>query len=68
MTAPTLARALDRLRATAQREAHAKMAALIEGRRITDQVDKARKEGASWADIGQAIGVSRQAAQQRFGL
>lgn len=26
-----------------------------------------RDEGASWADIGIALGVSRQAAQQRFG-
>jgi hypothetical protein len=31
------------------------------------QVDAARKDGHSWAAIGYALGVSRQAAQQRFG-
>lgn len=29
-------------------------------------VQRARRSGASWADIGQAIGVSKQAAQKRF--
>lgn len=29
-------------------------------------VDMARREGCSWNDIGAALGVSRQAAQQRF--
>jgi hypothetical protein len=29
-------------------------------------VGEARAEGATWADIGRALGVSRQAAQQRF--
>jgi hypothetical protein len=27
----------------------------------------ARKEGATWADIGRELGVTRSAAQQRFG-
>jgi hypothetical protein len=31
-------------------------------------VDQARRSGASWTDIGQAMGVSKQAAQQRFVL
>ncbi|EIC09114.1 hypothetical protein OR221_0822 [Microbacterium laevaniformans OR221] len=26
----------------------------------------ARDNGASWADVGQALGITRQAAQQRF--
>lgn len=30
-------------------------------------VSAARRTGASWADIGKTIGISRQAAQQRFG-
>ena len=30
-------------------------------------IDAARRSGASWADIGDMIGISRQAAQQRFG-
>src|ERR1051326_6140484 len=29
-------------------------------------VDQARKSGASWTEIGQAMGVSKQAAQKRF--
>jgi hypothetical protein len=29
-------------------------------------VDQARRSGASWTDIGQAMGVTRQAAQKRF--
>ncbi|MBO0803441.1 MAG: Clp protease N-terminal domain-containing protein, partial [Nocardiopsaceae bacterium] len=29
-------------------------------------VDEARREGASWADIGVRLGVSRQAVQKRF--
>lgn len=33
------------------------------GRSLTDD---ARSEGASWAAIGDAWGISRQAAQQRF--
>lgn len=34
---------------------------------IADIVDRARVSGESWADIGDAMGISRQAAQQRFG-
>lgn len=42
---------------------------------IRDQVDlferitvrEARANGSSWAEIGAALGVTRQAAQQRFG-
>ncbi len=29
-------------------------------------VDQARRSGASWSDIGRSMGVSKQAAQQRF--
>ncbi|RZS38942.1 ClpA/ClpB-like protein [Herbihabitans rhizosphaerae] len=29
-------------------------------------VDKARRSGASWTDIGQSMGVTKQAAQKRF--
>jgi hypothetical protein len=32
------------------------------------QVDLARRAGHSWAAIGLALGVTRQAAQQRFGV
>lgn len=34
---------------------------------LAQAVDQARKAGDSWAIIGAALGVSRQAAQQRFG-
>jgi hypothetical protein len=30
-------------------------------------VDYARQEGRSWSEIGAGLGISRQAAQQRFG-
>src|ERR1017187_3336546 len=29
-------------------------------------VDQARRSGASWSDIGRSMGVTKQAAQQRF--
>jgi hypothetical protein len=34
---------------------------------IADTVADARKDGHSWAQIGEAIGMTRQAAQQRYG-
>ncbi len=48
---------------------------LLEGadelRRAEERVNKAvrcaRAAGASWGQIGDAVGISRQAAQQRFG-
>jgi hypothetical protein len=40
-------------------------------RTLSDEVDtlafNARAEGATWADIGQALAMTKQAAQQRFG-
>lgn len=30
-------------------------------------VAMAREQGSSWADVGSALGVSKRAAQQRFG-
>lgn len=32
-----------------------------------DAIQEARLHGASWADIGAKLGISKQAAQQRFG-
>jgi hypothetical protein len=34
---------------------------------ITRAVGKARARGATWTQIGDALGVTRQAARQRFG-
>jgi hypothetical protein len=40
-------------------------------RTLSDDVDalafNARAEGATWAEIGQALAMTKQAAQQRFG-
>lgn len=35
--------------------------------RLHGYVNLARIEGASWTEIGKILGISRQAAQQRFG-
>lgn len=45
---------------------HAALARLADAR-LADIVASARKNGASWAQVGRAIGVSKQAAQQRYG-
>ena len=34
---------------------------------VVDRVGAARERGRSWADIGRALGTSRQGARQRFG-
>jgi hypothetical protein len=35
--------------------------------RLAHQVARARFAGASWAQVGEELGVSKQAAMQRFG-
>jgi hypothetical protein len=35
--------------------------------RLYGYVNVARNDGASWAEIGRILGVTRQAAQKRFG-
>lgn len=34
---------------------------------IADAVDTWRKQGRSWATIGEALGMTKQGAQQRYG-
>lgn len=34
---------------------------------LRDRVRDARRAGATWAEVGDALGVTRQAAQHRFG-
>lgn len=53
-------RAIDRLRVLVEVERDA-------GRRRADLVTAARAEGADWAEVGAALGTSKQAAQQRYG-
>lgn len=36
-------------------------------RSLADEVERARQAGASWSEIGQALGMTRQGAFQRFG-
>lgn len=36
-------------------------------RALADEVERARHAGASWSEIGQALGMTRQGAFQRFG-
>lgn len=36
-------------------------------RNLADAVERARAAGATWAEIGSALGITRQAAYQRFG-
>jgi hypothetical protein len=45
------------------------VAGFIEARttELRNLVDIARKEGATWEDVGRELGVSKQAAQKRFG-
>jgi hypothetical protein len=52
--------ALDLVARTAEAEA-------ITGRLLHQAVGSARSSGHSWAAIGDALGMSRQAAQKRFG-
>lgn len=35
--------------------------------RLHAYVNLARQDGASWAEVGKVLGVTRQAAQKRFG-
>lgn len=55
--------ALDRLHAAV---AVADQASALADRLVGHFVDAARGEGRSWAEIGAELGVSKQAAQQRF--
>lgn len=64
------------LRAYGRRVSHndpADLAELVEVQRAVEQtiresVQGLRDAGFSWADIGSAVGITRQAAQQRWGV
>ena len=58
------------------RDAHCYIEMIEVYRRIIDNLNRSlpamvhkaqKRDGASWTDIGNALGISRQAAQQRFG-
>ena len=36
-------------------------------RSLAEEVERARQAGASWSEIGQALGMTRQGAFRRFG-
>jgi hypothetical protein len=63
------------IRAFGRRIAAGDIDALADAAFLSDQLDTAikaavtglRNKGYSWADIGRQLGVTRQAAQQRFG-
>ena len=67
--------ALRILRAYARRVAHGDIEALTLMTDLADEIDSAisqavkglRAVGYSWAEIGSRLGVTRQAAQQRWG-
>ena len=56
------------LRALALERDEARQALNDVERAVTEDVVRARLEGANWAEIGAALGISRQAARQRFGM
>lgn len=56
----------DPLSAIAQAEAVAGELVALGDRLIGFYVERARRAGHSWAEIGAHVGISRQAAQQRF--
>jgi hypothetical protein len=62
-TAQAAGEPLDRV--AAAREVAARLEAFAH-HVVAHYVDEARREGASWTDVGAALGVTRQAAQQRF--
>ncbi|MEQ4206637.1 Clp protease N-terminal domain-containing protein [Actinopolymorpha sp. B17G11] len=62
-TAQAAGKPLDRV--TAAREVAARLEAFAH-HVVAHYVDEARQAGASWTDIGAALSVTRQAAQQRF--
>lgn len=63
------------LRGTARRAAEIDPSELVELVRLRDDLDDAihmvvagvRRSGATWEEIGSALGMTRQAAQQRWG-
>lgn len=51
----------------AQQAITANAAGLAEARAHLQQVvDQARADGVTWAEVGEALGISRQAAWERF--
>jgi hypothetical protein len=58
---PALARAADLMDLS-----EALCDALVD--RARAYVAEARRDGATWEDVGASLGVTRQAAQQRFGV
>jgi hypothetical protein len=47
--------------------AYSAIIAQVAAENLRTWIDIARKKGATWTEVGDAIGMSRQAAQQRYG-
>ena len=63
---PRRSRSCDRLRAIADERDEIRRRLTELDRAVVDQVRRERAAGASWAAVGRALGMSRQAARQRF--
>lgn len=63
---PRRSRSCDRLRAVADERAEVRLRLAELDRAVVDQVRRERAAGATWADVGRVLGMSRQAARQRF--
>ena len=57
---------LDELIAFVRSQAGTALDQVLADHLIGHFVDQARKTGASWTEIGQSMGVTKQAAQKRF--
>lgn len=65
---PTKPDACTGLRAWALERDEARQALNHVEHAVAEHVVRARLAGANWAEIGDALGISRQAARQRFGM
>jgi DNA-directed RNA polymerase specialized sigma24 family protein len=58
---------VQKVRAAADRLARARKQTEKADQALRAAVTQARRDGASWADVGRVLGITRQTAQQRFG-
>lgn len=66
--AQALRTALERLQQLAVARDEARALVMGHESKIRSAVDHLRLDGATWAQIGQALGITRQGARQRFDI